>query len=127
MQPFAPTGIQQSAHRQLATNLKRLELPCLNGLLCLLGELDGPCQADDLTWHALEVDVLQAAGQQALQTRTSASGKLACSAGDKDCWYCCSVRLIIRQHMLVGYWYMCWTFCTATHGCQRASARHCLL
>lgn len=48
----------QFSHEQLARNLKRLQLPCLNGLLCLLSELDGPCQADDLTWHALEVNVL---------------------------------------------------------------------
>lgn len=54
----------------------------MNGLLCLLGEPNGPCQADDLTWHALEVNVLHAAGKQSLQTRIFASGKLACSAGE---------------------------------------------
>ena len=116
MQPFAPTSIQQSVHRQLATNLKRLELSCLNGLLCLLGELEGPCQTDDLTGHALEVDVLHAAGQQALQTRTSASGKLACSAGGKDCWCCCSAQLVIHQHVFVRCCCMCWSIGMAAHG-----------
>lgn len=59
--------------------MKGFELLPLDGLLCLLRELDGPCQADDLTWHALEVGVLHTGGQQSLQryTASSASHSLA--------------------------------------------------
>lgn len=94
----------QFIHEQLARNLKRLELPRLNGLLCLLGELNGPCQADDLAWHALEVNVLHTIAQQALQT-CKLSGHLwylTETAGCVHCMFCtmtvhmCKLLVMLR-------------------------------